>query len=124
MMMRKPIFVVAAVALTLAACAKTPFPVMETQLASLKGQPAQAVVKRLGEPNETSEIAGEKVYVWTSNDASLPAGEAIGFHCVVKVFVDKDDKVAHYDFDGNVGGCGYYAHRLDKSYRLLNWPAK
>ena len=30
----------------------------------------------------------------------------IDFHCTIRVFVDKDDKVAHYDFTGNVGGCG------------------
>jgi hypothetical protein len=34
-------------------------------------------------------------------------GSVPGFARVVKVFVDRDDKITHFDFDGNVGGCGY-----------------
>jgi hypothetical protein len=101
-----------------AGCGRTPFPVLETQLGGLKGQPAQAVIKKLGAPTETSEIAGGKVYIWKSTDA-LGAGDAIGLQCSVQVFVDKGDKIARYDFSGNVAGCAHYAHRLDESYDLL-----
>jgi hypothetical protein len=101
----------AAVLLLLTACGRTPFPVLETQLDSLKGQPAAAVIKKLGDPNETTQIGSEKVYVWS--------GDAAGLSCTVKVFVESVDKVVHYSFDGNVAGCSSYAHRLDKSYKLL-----
>ncbi|WP_158813992.1 hypothetical protein [Methylocapsa sp. S129] len=117
--MKKQRFVLAAALLVLAGCGRTPFPVLEAQLGGLKGQPAQAVIKKLGEPNETSESAGERVYIWSTSDGSALAGDAVGLHCTVKVFVDKGDRVAHYDFNGNVAGCSHYAHRLDKSYDLF-----
>ena len=60
--MKKQAFVLVGAVLGAAGCGRTPFPVLETQLDGLKGQPAQAVIKKLGAPNETSQIAGEKVY--------------------------------------------------------------
>jgi hypothetical protein len=107
----KKIIAAVAVLLVLGSCGRTPFPVLETQLDSLKGQPAAAVIKKLGDPNETTRIGSEKVYVWS--------GETVGMSCTVKVFVDTADKVVHYAFDGNVAGCSFYAHRLDKTYELL-----
>jgi hypothetical protein len=116
--MKKQAFILIGAVLAAAGCGRTPFPVLETQLDGLKGQPAQAVIKKLGEPNETSEIAGAKVYIWSSSDA-MRAGDAIGLECTVKVFVDRNDKIARSDFNGNVAGCAPYAHRLDESYDLL-----
>ncbi len=122
--MRKEVLVLAAIALAAAGCGRTPFPVLETQLDGLKGQPAKAVFTRLGDPNSSEETAGEKVYFWsTTNNNSIPgaAANAIDFDCTVRVFVDKDEKISHYDFKGNVGGCARYAHRLDKTYNLVRW---
>jgi hypothetical protein len=116
--MRKRGFVLIGVVLGVAGCGRTPFPVLETQLGGLKGQPAQAIIKKLGDPNETSSIAGGKVYIWSASDA-MGAGDAIGLQCTVKVFVDRGDKITRYDFNGNVAGCAPYAHRLDQSYDLL-----
>jgi hypothetical protein len=116
--MKKQTFVLVGAILGVAGCGRTPFPVLETQLDGLKGQPALAVIAKLGAPNQTSEIAGEKVYIWSASDASR-AGDAVGFECTVKVFVDRNDKIARSDFNGNVAGCSHYAHRLDKSYDLL-----
>ena len=102
----------AVVATLLCGCAKTPFPVIEAKLVALKGHPIKEVVDKLGEP--TSIQSGpEKTYVW-----SLPSygGEAVGFECTVTIVTDRADKIARYDFSGNVGGCGYYAHQLDDSY--------
>lgn len=107
----KKLIAAVAVILVLAACGRTPFPVLETQLDSLKGQTAAAVIKKLGDPNEMTQIGSGKVYVWS--------GDTVGMSCTVKVFVDNADKVVRYAFDGNVAGCSFYAHRLDKSYKLL-----
>jgi hypothetical protein len=122
--MRKEVVVLAAMALALAGCGRTPFPVMEAQLEGLKGQPAKEVIRRLGDPNSTEQIAGEKAYVWTSasNGSYLgAAANAVDFDCTVRVFVDKDENISHYEFKGNVGGCAHYAHRLDKTYNLIRW---
>jgi hypothetical protein len=117
--MKKLRIVLFGAVLAAAGCGRTPFPVLETQLGGLKGQPAKAVIKKLGAPTETSEIAGGKVYIWTTTDA-LGAGDAIGLQCTVKVFVDKGDRIARYDFNCNVAGCAHYAHGLDESYDLLH----
>lgn len=119
--MRKKAFVLAAIVLAATGCGRTPFPVLETQLSSLKGQPVKAVFPKLGNPNNEGEIAGEKFYVWVSSNSSFPYGDAVMLNCTVKIFVDKAENITHYDFDGNVGGCAHYAHRLDKSYNLFHW---
>jgi hypothetical protein len=114
----KTVVIMIAVAATMAlsGCAKTPFPVLENKLGGLKGHPAKELVAVFGDPTDT-QPGPEKTYVWT-----LPpyGGEAAGLACTVKVFVDKDDKITRYDFSGNVGGCGYYAHQIDPSYHRAN----
>ena len=122
---RKEAFVIAAVAFAISGCARTPFPVIESQLSGLKEHPVKKVSDKLGDPSSNAEINGEKAYIWSlPNTTSFYYG-ALGLQCTVRVFVDKDDKVTHYDFAGNVGGCGYYAHRLDDSYHvaagILEW---
>jgi len=122
--MRKAAFVLAATALLAAGCGRTPFPVMEAQLDGMKGQPATDVFAKLGEPNDNQTIGGEKVYVWSAGNIKTLAGDAssmIEFQCTIRVFVDHDEKITHYDFKGNVGGCARYAHRLDKDYDLVKW---
>src|SRR5580698_1251147 len=57
LVMKKLRIVLFGAVLAAAGCGRTPFPVLETQLGGLKGQPAQAVIKKLGAPNETSQIA-------------------------------------------------------------------
>jgi hypothetical protein len=123
-MMRKGAFVLAAIALVAMGCGRTPFPVLEAQLDGLKGQPAKDAIKKLGAPNDSQTIAGEKVYVWTSGNTKTLVGDPasmIDFQCTVRVFVDKDENITHYDFKGNVGGCARYAHQLDESYDLVHW---
>jgi hypothetical protein len=126
MTMRREVLVAAAMALAASGCGRTPFPVLETELGILKGQPAKAVFDKLGDPNGNEEIAGEKVYVWSAaNNNSFPgaAANAIDFECTVRVFVDKKQNISHYDFKGNVAGCAPFAHRLDESYDLVHWNA-
>jgi hypothetical protein len=109
--------VAAALAFTAAGCARTPFPVIDAKLDELKGQPAQTVIDKLGDPSEKGEAGGEKTYVWALGKSGFAYG-AVGFNCTITVFADKADNVKHYGYDGNVGGCGYYAHQLDDSYHF------
>jgi len=37
--------------------------------------------------------------------------------CALRVFLDRDDKITDYDFNGTNGGCGYFAHVLDNTYK-------
>jgi hypothetical protein len=124
MTMRKEALIAAAMALAATGCGRTPFPVMEAQLDGLKGQPATAAFTKLGGPDDTRTIAGEKAYVWSTGNIKSVAGDAasmIDFQCTITVFVDKGEKISHYDFKGNVGGCARFAHRLDNSYDLVHW---
>lgn len=122
--MRGRAVVGAALALSAAGCGRTPFPVIETQMASLKGEPVQTLVPKFGEPSGNQEINGEKVYVWSTAGNKTIAGAAantLDFECTIRVFVDSDENIAHYDLKGNVAGCARYAHRLDKTYNLIYW---
>ena len=122
--MRRQAVVVAAMALAAAGCARTPFPVIETQMASLKDQPVKTLLAKFGEPSSNEQINGEKVYVWsTANDNSIAgaAANTISFACTIRVFVDRDENISHYDFKGNVGGCALYAHQLDDTFNLIRW---
>ena len=114
----KRMFGAAAVALclALAGCAKSPFPVIEAKIDALKGQPIKAVIDKLGEPTEQSQVGGETIYVWTLADNIDLVYQAVGLTCTIRVFVGKDQKVARYSYDGSIGGCGRYAHKLDSTF--------
>lgn len=73
------------------------------------------VIEKLGDPNSQSQIGGQKAYTWSST--GIP--EAFGFRCIVRVFVDKRDRITRYALSGNSGGCAYFAHELDNSYDLV-----
>jgi hypothetical protein len=64
-----------------------------------KGQPLSAVTARLGTPNETQTVAGQKVYVWI-------VGNAL-YECRIRV-VMAGDVVGTYEGTGDVNICGQY----------------
>jgi ABC-type glycerol-3-phosphate transport system substrate-binding protein len=105
------------VAAALAACGRTPFPVLETQLDALKGQPASALAAKLGDPDARTTSGAETVYVWSSGN-----GAVVGLRCVLRAYADAAGKITRYDYDGAVAGCADYAHRLDVGYRFVAWP--
>jgi hypothetical protein len=106
-----------AVAFALSACAENPSPIIESKLGELKGQPVQAVVDKLGEPDEQDKIHDERVYVWYRVNKPRQEYLANLVGCTIKVFVDKDGKVTGFFYSGNNAGCGRYAHKLDESYQ-------
>jgi hypothetical protein len=67
--------------------------------ASYKGQPLSAVTARLGPPNETQSIAGQKTYIWI-------VGNAL-YECRIKV-VMAGDVVGTYEGIGDVNTCSQY----------------
>jgi hypothetical protein len=117
---RKESGLIIAFALAVAGCARTPFPVIDSKLDELKGQPSQSVSDKHGDPNEKAQNGGEKSYIWNLTSDYGALFHSVGFACTITVFADKDDKVSRYTYDGNVGGCGQYAHKLDDDYHSLH----
>jgi hypothetical protein len=64
-----------------------------------KGQPLSAVTARLGPPNETQTIAGQKVYTWH-------VGNAL-YECRIRA-VMAGDVIDTYEGTGDVNICGQY----------------
>ena len=64
-----------------------------------KGQPLSAVTARLGPPNETHTVAGQKVYVWI-------VGNAL-YECRIRA-VMAGDVVDTYEGFGDVNICSQY----------------
>lgn len=105
-------------AFALAGCAASPFPVIDAKIDALKGKPIKTLIEKFGDPTEQNQAGAEKVYIWSLASNFDAAFQAVGFSCTIKVFVGKDDKIAHYAYDGNFGGCARYAHRLDSNFHL------
>src|ERR1700722_18599020 len=112
--------IVFAIVLALTGCVRAPAPVIQAKLDDLKGHSLKEVLGKLGSPSDETETADGKTYIWRY--APVIA------QCTLKVAVNKDGRIANYNFNGTVSGCGYFAHLLDSSYRqvqdLLNFPSK
>lgn len=114
--MRKTIGAIV-VALALSACAQTSYPIIQSKLDDLRGQPVKTVIEKLGDPDEQIKNGDEKGYAWYRLNKSRPEFFANFLVCTIKVYVDKDDKVTGFFYSGNNAGCGRYAHKLDNDYR-------
>ena len=64
-----------------------------------KGQPLSAVTAKLGPPNETQTIAGQKIYVWR-------VGTPL-YECQIRA-VMAGDVIDRYEGTGDVNVCGQY----------------
>ena len=122
-------------ALFLAGCAAG---IIEEKMEPMIGQPASNAFEKLGLLDAEGEVAGRKFYVWetrTSGSFSMPkqsTGTLFGgpgpstftlltheevyynHHCKMRIFVDSQDRIATYDFDGNEGGCSTFAKKLSR----------
>jgi hypothetical protein len=99
-----------AAAFLVSACVRTPAPVIQTKLDALKGHPVKELVDKFGPPKSDTATDGRKTYLWSPPSYYVAP-------CTLRVFLDKDDKIADYDFSGSNGGCGYFAHVLDNTYK-------
>lgn len=125
----------ATLALLLAGCAAG---IIEEKMQPMIGQPASHVFEKLGIPDAEDVVAGRRFYVWETEDSGsilLPqqnTGSVYTAHgtstytymtyvpmvyshtCRFRVFVDANDLITTYDFDGNEGGCSTFATRLSR----------
>ena len=82
-------------ALILAGCSMPSF----QSKVDFKGKPLSAVIAKLGQPNESQTVAGQKAYVWIMGNAV--------YECRIRV-VMFGDVVDSYEGFGDVNTCGQY----------------
>lgn len=123
--------IVIAISLVLTGCVGTR---MESGLQALTGAPLQYAISRLGYPDGERTIAGEHLYVWSTNhEALLPVTSGsygnvggVGYsqtnvglmraqaYCTIQLSVDAGGIVRNYQYSGNVMGCQNYARMLPR----------
>ena len=94
-----------AMSVGLGSCASQIIP---DHLNAVVGQPISILIAKLGYPTDERVIAGQKVYIWSTN--SFVSGTSYG--CTIRVFVDSSDIVRTSDAEGNEGGCAGFAEQL------------
>ena len=126
--------VAAILAVLVSGCASE---IIQEEMTAMIGYPAEEVFLELGLPDAESRVAGRKFYVWNtqaSGSYSIPqqhTGTIQGaygpstytyttfqqqqYHhfCNLRVFVDSQERVTTFDFEGNEAGCGTFADLLD-----------
>lgn len=112
---------------------------MEEGLNALNGKPITTAVSVLGYPDGQQAFGGDKVYIWSRNfqgSYTLPQTatttgyigntpvygtttynqtHTANYNCQIKLAVGPDDRIKHWEYQGNPGGCGGYARSL-KAY--------
>jgi len=96
---------VVVVASTLAACAGA---IIKDKMASFAGHPVSAAIDKLGFPTEQAEIAGRKVYIWSSRNFV----EGTSYQCKIRAILDDHEIITNWDYEGNEGGCMRFASKL------------
>jgi hypothetical protein len=115
--MTRPHLIVAAVAFVLMGCAdRSSFPIIQSRLAGMKGQPIKILLGKLGEPDSKEKVDGGQVYIWDGSDNMSPTFWGNFSGCALKVYVDKSDAITGFFHSGADGACARYAHKLDNSF--------
>jgi hypothetical protein len=89
----------------LSGCAGLTF---KQKLKPLVGQPANAMIAKLGFPDRQDQIAGKKVYVWAVSGAS----EGTTYSCTIRAILGDGDIIENIDWGGNEGACENYSDKL------------
>ena len=123
-------------ALFLAGCAGQ---IIQEKMQPMIGRPVSYVFGKLGWPDAESKIAGQKIFSWvtqTGGSYTLPQyntgtiynpcgststysyttyhQHSYNYFCIIRIFVDAEDRVTAYDFEGNEGGCSTFAKQLSR----------
>ena len=103
--------VVAAAGLALSACAGD---AIKERMKVFIGQPANAIFSKLGYPTRQDEVAGRKIYVWTSGGMY----RGTSYDCTFRVNVDAQDIITGWDVQGNEAQCESFAQALSGDIAL------
>jgi hypothetical protein len=96
--------------LGLASCVSASF---NKSLGPYRGQPASALIAKLGIPTDEKTVAGRKLYVWAPTPHLVVNQYGGGqYYCTIRAAVDANDIITSVDYEGNLGGCGDYMTRL------------
>ena len=123
-------------ALLLVGCAGE---IIQEKMQLMIGGPASDVFAKLGLPDAEGEVVGRKFYVWgtqTTGSYTVPQyntgtiyspyggtstysyttyqQHSYNYLCKIRVFVDSQDRVTTFDFEGNEGGCSTFAQQLSR----------
>jgi hypothetical protein len=104
---RRLIPFLAAAGLALSACAGD---AIKERMKVFVGLPASAVFSKLGYPQQQQEVAGKKIYAWTSGGMY----RGTSHDCTFRVIVDAQDIITSWDVQGNEAQCGLYATALNR----------
>ena len=123
----------AALALALAGCAG---PSLDERMLPTIGRPAPEIFAKIGFPDAEDTVAGRRFYRWETRSSGayiLPQSDLAtvygpdgpetwivrtyerqpySYFCKFRVFVDAQDRIAGYDFEGD--GCATFARRLGR----------
>ena len=112
--------------------------IIQEKMQPMIGRPASYIFAKLGLPDAEDVVAGRKFYVWgtqTAGSYTLPQyntgtiyspygtstygyttyqQHSYNYFCKIRVFVDSQDRITTYDFDGNEGGCATFANQLSR----------
>jgi hypothetical protein len=105
--MRLLLFAAIAAGLALSACAGR---MIDDKMKGYLGQPASALITKLGYPTRQDEIAGKKIYVW----AVTGMYRGTSHDCTIRAILNPDDTISSYDFGGNEAACESYAMLLNR----------
>ncbi len=95
------------VSILLSSCASQIIP---TRMGAMIGQRASIAIAKLGYPTDQREIAGQKVYIWSTNRYV----NGTSFGCTIRVIVDSDEIIKSSDAEGSEGGCAQFALQLSQ----------
>lgn len=125
--------------LLLSGCAT--FGQMNDGLNALKGKDKTIAFEALGYPNQEQTFDDTKVYTWANsvNDVAaltspqLTTGTVgstsfsastmqtdyvpVTYSCKIQIATDMSGIVKNYNYDGNMGGCEPYIHRLNNYFK-------
>jgi len=124
------------VLISFAGCMSMSWEPMDEGLAALQGRHLDAAIDVLGLPSNERQIAGRKLFVWSTTSTGLlfnPATSTtsgnfgtvpysqitnfssftpVGYECEISLQVDEQNVIQRFQYSGNLGGCRVYMERL------------
>lgn len=100
---------------------------LDAGLSGLVGQPVDAAIARLGEPDMREPAEATTRYIWShegvAEQTDISAVWLDGYggrdvrgprhECTIEIITDRDDEIVRYLWDGDLTGCAHYARRFE-----------